>query len=143
MESFKPQTERTPSFIFPDVKNELGEVERVAQLYHSETPQEFIEKFILKSAESNLSTLSDFDWSRLENTDSGDVEKGDWVSVGELAESHGRDWKILKTQMESGGEIEAPIIYRNMNSLHLVSGNTRLMVAKALGVRPQVLVVEL
>lgn len=143
MESLKPQTERTPSFIFPNVKNELGEVERVARLYHSENPQEFIEKFILKSAEGNLSALSDFDWNRLENTDSRDIEKGDWVSVGELAESHGRDWKILKARMESRGEIEAPIVYKNKDSLHLVSGNTRLMVAKALGVRPQVLVVEL
>ena len=143
MESFKPQTERTPSFIFPNVRNELGEVERVAQTYHPENPQDFIEKFIVKSAQSNLSELSDTEWAGLENTDSVEIENGDWVAVGELAESHGRDWKILKTQMESGGEIEAPIVYKNKDNLHLVSGNTRLMVAKALGVRPQVLVIEL
>lgn len=142
METPNQKIENTPRFIFPDTRSERGEVERTAKVFSPNNPRDFVEQFILKSAEGRLSELSDDDWNRLENTDSKEINKNDWVKVAELAEGHDRDWKTIKLKMESGEEIDAPMIYKHKNLLYLVSGNTRLMVAKALSARPQVVFVE-
>lgn len=54
----------------------------------------------------------------------------------------GRDWESVKTALEGGVPLDAPIIMKRGDQTHLVSGNTRLMVARAMGIRPQVWVFE-
>lgn len=79
----------------------------------------------------------------MENTDSLDIEYDDWGTVAMHASQGNRDWESLKLKMESEGEIDAPIILRKGGTLHLVSGNTRLMVARALGKTPKVVIVDM
>lgn len=54
-----------------------------------------------------------------------------------------RDWQLLKSKIENGESLDAPIICQKGDRLHLVSGNTRLIVTRALGMLPQVLLVNI
>lgn len=131
------------SFKFPDVKKELGEIERVAKEYGGEYEKEFITEFIKRGSKQALSSLESWLWSKLENTDSNDVKKGEWEKVKDLSDQVRRDWEDIKKKMEDNTTMDAPIILKYKDTYHLVSGNTRLMVAKALGVTPRVMIVDM
>ncbi len=135
-----------PKFVFPRVERESGEIERVAAVFDHD-PKEFGPAFCEVAERTDLVELSEDVWSHLENTDSFGIKVGDWNAVQEHAvdghPEHHRDWNFHKTTMESGGDVEASIICKSGGIYHLVSGNTRLMVARALGVTPHVLIVDM
>lgn len=148
-EQLPVKKEQKPSFIKPSLKDEYGEIERVSSIFQNENKADFIATFIEKASNTALSTLSEDQWKNLENTDSFDIGIGEWDKVAEhidyINQETGaqRDWKDIREKMEQGKELDAPIILKYNNTLHLVSGNTRLMVARALGVLPEVLFVEI
>ncbi len=125
-------------FKFPNIFKESGEFRRVATEFN-------IEESVLEylAQQGQLVELTDDLWNQLENTDSATLEFGDWVSVENLANQVNRDWSTLRQKLEKGEIVEAPIIMKTQDQYHLVSGNTRLMVAKALGIRPSVLLFEI
>lgn len=88
-------------------------------------------------------------WGTLDNTDSFDIPSEGWEKVAEHIDHTNqetgatRSWQDLKQKMEQGRELDAPIVLKYQNELHLVSGNTRLMVARALGKTPKILLVEM
>jgi hypothetical protein len=137
------------TFILPNVENEIGEIERVAQKYSPQNPSAFAQSFIEKAKATKLVSLTDDMWSKLDNSDSWQIEKGNWTKVAETVDHYNKEtnsnrtWENLKQQMEDGQEIEASIVLKYLNELHLVSGNTRLMVTRALGKVPKVLLVEM
>jgi len=89
-----------------------------------------------------LIPLSDADWSRLENTDSGPGLTS--VAARRLALEYERDLDSMMDAMRDGEQLPAPIVLQKHDgSLTLVAGNTRLMVARLLGVRPTVLFIQL
>lgn len=136
-----------PRFCLPNVEKERGEILRVAHEFGATNPDSFANLFIEGSKGVELVPLDADTWLKLENTDSFDIQPGDWENVEHHSvlghPDHPRDWQNLKHLMEEGAEIDAPIIYQNEDSFHLVSGNTRLMVARALGKVPQVLIVKI
>jgi len=138
-----------PIFIFPSIKNEMGEIERVAQHYAPNEREGFIQRFLEKSKVQELEDLKEEVWSNLENTDSYDIEPNGWstvedhISYTNKTSDATRDWQLIKTKMEHGEDLDAPIVLKHGNIYHLVSGNTRLMVARALGKTPKVLFVEI
>ena len=109
--------------------------------------ENFFLRFSAVARTSPLVDLSEDMWKQLENTDSYDISSKNWALVEEHAVAghmdRPRDWRTLKTQFEDGASIEAPIVLKTKGILHLVSGNTRLMIARALGITPKVLLVEL
>jgi hypothetical protein len=129
-----------PTWIIPSFRKEKGEIERVAK--HLGQDGSFVEKFLLHEVTAILVPLTDEIWGKLENTDSDSVKFGAWNDVAECAGQVHRDWQTLRDRMVVGSEMDAPIIYQSNGTYHLVSGNTRLMVAKALGITPQVVIVE-
>lgn len=135
------------AFVFPDASYEHGEIARVAETFGKENPKKFTDEFLEKAKASSLVELPEDTWSRLENTDSYDISAGDWETVEYHAvegnPEHPRDWKKTKEEIELHRGVAAPIILRMGDTLHLVSGNTRLMVARALGVTPKVLIVDM
>ena len=138
----------TPTFIVPALERERGEVERVAEeVFGKKDTEQFVMRFFEIARSAPLVDLSEDMWSRLENTDSYGISPRDWSYVNECAvmghPDHPRDWRGYKTRYEKGNFIEAPTVMKTKNMLHLVSGNTRLMVARALGITPKVLLVEL
>ena len=133
-------------FVFPQLLGaEMGELERVAA-YVGEPAKSFVPRFLKatlpKNEKMRFTELPDSVWSQLKNTDSADVTKGDWEAVKRASEGK-RDWESIRRKMERGERLDAPIIIKLPNEYHLVSGNTRLMCAKALGLVPKVLFVDL
>ncbi|HEY4516253.1 MAG TPA: hypothetical protein VJH67_03655 [Candidatus Paceibacterota bacterium] len=132
-------------FIYPSVEKEIGEIERVARELN--LGKSFANDFLERSKHTELVELSENDWSRLENTDSFVISVGDWDSVAKNTLAgrleNPRNSELLKSKIESGVVLDAPIVVKIGDVLHLVSGNTRLMVARALGIRPKVLIVDM
>jgi hypothetical protein len=135
-----------PRFIFPSFEHEEGEIERVQEYFQVKTDN-FVQKFLDRARTGKLVRLSDDVWNMVENTDSHseNIMRGDWDAVAECsnANENKRDWQSLRSKMQSGTPVDAAVIARRGNILHLVSGNTRLMVARAMGIRPEVLIVDI
>lgn len=125
---------------------ERGEIERVSQIFGGNNKKQFVEKFIEKAKSVTVTNLSEDDWSHLENTDSYDISDGDWETVRyhsvEGNPDRPRDWESIKKQFENE-HIVPPMILKMGDTLHLMSGNTRLMVARALGRVPKVAIVDM
>ena len=130
-------------FVRPrNFRNEEGEIRRVAE-YFDEDADSFTGKFLQAFQNGAMIRLNTKLWEQLENTDSSKISQNDWDAVKYYAEQYKRDWESLKKKMEEKSELDAPIVLRYKNILHLVSGNTRLMVARAMGETPNVLLVTL
>jgi hypothetical protein len=136
-------------FAFPDIEKESGEIERVAEKYAQQNPEEFMRTFYEKVQEATLVKLTEEMWSVLDNTDSFGIPYDGWEQVAEHVEhtnhetGSSRDWEELRQKMEDGQELDAPIVLKYHDELHLVSGNTRLMVARALGKSAHIVLVEM
>ena len=130
-------------FTFPNLEKEEGEIERVAKECTDEDPAEFTKRFLDLARQTKLVELSGEVWAALNNTHSQQVEKDTWDTVAHYGRIEGRDWQSLKEKIEHGAPLDAPIILKNNSGFHLVSGDTRLMVAKAMGLTPKVLIVDL
>ena len=117
-------------FQMPQLARESGEFERVGKQFG-------IDSSVLLF-QAQLGTLVELDedtWNQLENTDSYDLSPGDWEAVDQLATMAARDWRSIRNTTI----LDAPIIMRYRDRYHLVAGNTRLLVARALGNIPRVL----
>lgn len=125
--------ETSVSWVSPSLEEEEEELVRLADEEGLDMPS-----LLREAHRAKLRALKDSDWQRLEGTDSYDVS-----SVNEathIAEGYGRDVDSVIQGMVQGAGIPAPIVLeRTDGSLTLVSGNARLMAARALGLSPQVL----
>ncbi|MBI4066008.1 hypothetical protein HY412_02360 [Candidatus Kaiserbacteria bacterium] len=143
--------EQTPyeHFAFPNLLSEIGEIERVADIYAPDNKEEFIETFQRIASRTKIEMLTENEWSKLENTDSYNILTGDWVTIIGHVQHYNtttnadRDWQELRNAFESGKAIDAPIILKTKSGLHLISGNTRLMMCRAFSIRPKVLIIDM
>jgi hypothetical protein len=125
----------------PDLQGEMDEIQRVAQYLNREEGfhvkvNELVDLFD-KSTES---TLSDDVWSKLENTESNEIKKGDMDSVYDVAKKYNKsNPDKLKSKFEDG-TYKRPLILKFDNRYHLVAGNTRLCTAAAMGINPKVFI---
>ena len=88
-------------------------------------------------ANAKLVTLTDEIWRKLGNTDSWETKT--WDEVKERADEYGKDWETVAEGMRNGDELPAPIVVKWKNGTYrLIGGNTRLMVARVLGIRPKI-----
>lgn len=149
MEGLPKIESKEVSFVFPNIAKERGEIERVAQRCSPDDPENFAMELYKKAQGSALVDLTEDNWSVLDNTDSFDIPFEGWEKVAEHIDHTNqetgatRSWHDLKQKMEQGQELDAPIVLKYQDELHLVSGNTRLMVARALGKIPKILLVEM
>jgi hypothetical protein len=126
------------------IQSEMDEIERAVQdLTRDEdtniSVKEVKEKF--KNAEPKKLTKSI--WSKLENTESNEIDKGDMKSVEKIAKKYNKtNPNKLKKILESG-DYNPPMIIQFGNRYHLVAGNTRLCTAAAIGITPNVLIVKI
>ena len=150
LESSQESRETNPEWIRPNLQKEIGEIERVMREFlDEEVTGENLKKVVDILENSPLSDLSEEEWSRLENTDSfhnvrqGEIKDAESINEEynrELSEDTKRDFGALLKSFRKGGAIEAPTILREKGILHLVSGNTRLMISRALNIRPKVII---
>ncbi len=131
-------------FFSPSIlKEELGEIERTAKIFKSEDAKGFMKKFIERAEKGNLVDLTEDIWAKLENTDSYDIPVGGFEVVQHNAEQVGREWKSKKKALENEVLMPAPIVLKFGERYHKVAGNTRLMLARAMGGTPKVLIVDM
>jgi hypothetical protein len=136
-------------FLFPNIEKERGEIERVAQKYSPLDPEAFTQDFYAAARLTKLTDLTEDIWEELDNTDSFDIPREGWAQIAEHVDhtnketAANRSWEDLKQKLECGQKLDAPIILKHSGKIHLVSGNTRLMVARALSMKPKVLLVEI
>jgi hypothetical protein len=124
-------------FKYPNIASEQGEFQRVSTEFGIDTS---VLEYLAQNGK--LIELSEDLWQILENTDSRDIFPGDYKKVAELSGQVNRDWETIHQALLSRRAIEAPIIMKHGSKYHLISGNTRLMVAKAMEIKPTVLLFE-
>ncbi len=149
-ETPKHETNREARFIFPDIAEQMGEIKRVAETFSPDHQEAFARALYEQALTAPLVDLTEEMWRDLDNTDSYEIALSGWDRIKEHIDYTNkktgatRDWEDLKSKMERGQELDAPIVLKyNNNKPHLVSGNTRLMVARALGKRVKVLLVQM
>ena len=127
-----------------DVKKEMDEIQRVVQdlsRHHNfNTTVEDVSKEIENAKPQPLKYEI---WNQLENSESVDINKGDFDEVFKIANKYkkGNPLKLKKKFIE--GNYRPPIIARFDDRYWLVAGNTRLCTAKAMGINPNVLIIDL
>lgn len=140
-----------PNWIRPDLQEERGEIERVVvEFLKQESTEENINTVVRTLESAPIIDLSDKEWSSLENTDSfhnvrsGHIEDAEKITKeynSKLAPQNQRDFKTIFNGFSNGSKMKVPTILRDKNgTLHLISGNTRLMICRAFGVRPKVVI---
>ena len=113
----------------PIIKAENEEIERTAK--ELGLPYDVVYNSFVNGDEV---TLTDEMWSRLENTDSYDINSEE--EAIELARQYGKDYQSILSAEKTP---PALILQYSPNKFYLVGGNTRLMFARAKGINPQVI----
>ena len=130
------QHEYTVSWYKPLMSEEHEEMERTSEDLGIDLHE--IEDEYQKGS---LVELTDNIWGKMENTDSWGIESLE--DARRYAEDYGKDIERIVEGFESGEELPAPIVLIKPDGVpYLVAGNTRLMVARALGVTPKVVMVR-
>jgi len=123
---------RGPVWIKPALETERGEFQRTAESFGLKVAE------MMKAAEKGEIIQWPFTaWNKLENSDSFDT--GTEATADSAVSSYGRDTSSIKSAFATGSGLPAPIVWQRQDgTYYLIAGNTRLMVARALGVRPRV-----
>lgn len=149
----RPNVEKIPHIKWrrpnlDDLKYESGEMKRVLEtLFHisEENPKyetAFLD-FYYALFNGKYTQLTEEDWERLENTDSyHGVQKGNLDDARKKAKEYGRQFANLIDAAKKSIELPAPTIIDYGGGLHKIAGNTRLMIARAQGEYPMVLIAK-
>jgi hypothetical protein len=125
------------SFVAPDLLHEMGEFERVAEKFGIDSSV-----LLFQAKQGELVPLDEQVWAKLDNTDSNQFADGDMDAATHNAQEAGRNIADILSKLQAGTPLDAPIIMQYGEMYHLVSGNTRLMAARALGITPTVLLFD-
>jgi hypothetical protein len=91
---------------------------------------------------SNIVSLSDQAWQKMQNTDSWKTDTFTKILNAFSNNNEKRDIGRILSQFEMG-RIKCPIAYkRDDNVLVLIGGNTRLMLCRVLGIRPNIVIID-
>jgi hypothetical protein len=125
-------------------QSEMDEFERASQdLSRDEGINVSVNQILDAFENANEVQIPSNVWSKLENTESNQIKKGEIDKVIQLAKQYNKQHpKELKRALLSG-DYRRPLILKFGGRYHLVAGNTRLCTAAALGIRPQVLIAEI
>jgi hypothetical protein len=122
-------------------KDEMDELERAAQDLNRDENMDISVDKILRAFQRSKEVMLDKDiWSKLENTESCRIKKGEIKKVIELAKKYNKQNPLELKKALLSGNYRRPLILKFGDRYHLVAGNTRLCTAKALGIKPKVLI---
>jgi len=126
------------------IDGEMDEIERAVQdLSRDGDLETTVEDVKLAFHNGKEIDLTKDIWSKLENTESNEIKKGEMKKVEALAKQYN---KSLPSELKKAllkGDYGRPMILKFGDRYHLVAGNTRLCTAAALGITPKVLVAEI
>jgi hypothetical protein len=126
------------------ISNEMDEVERAVQDLSRDGDIETTVSDVLDAFQNSKEvTLDKSIWSKLENTESNQIKKGEMNKVVELAKKYNKSSPLKLKKAIQSGKYGRPLILKFGDRYHLVAGNTRLCTAAAMGVQPKVFIGEL
>ena len=130
--------------IRPDIEGEMEEFQRLSQdLKRDEDLDVSVDEIVDAFNNSEEENLTDDIWVNLENTESNEIEKGDWGKVMNIAKTYKKtNPKKLKQSIEKG-DYKRPLIVKLGDRYILVAGNTRMSTAAAMGINPKVFIANL
>lgn len=132
------------TIVRPDLKGEMDELQRVVQdLSRDENIETTVKELVDAFNDSTEEPISDEVWSKLENTESNEIEKGDMKAVYKIAKTYNKTNPQKLTQSFADGDYKRPLIVQFGDRYHLVAGNTRLCTAAALGIKPNVFIAKI
>lgn len=127
--------------INPDIQGEIEELQRVTQyLNRDEGVDISVHDLVNAFQKSKETTLTNEVWSQLENTESNEIEKGDFEKVKEISKTYDKSSPKKLAEKLKSGEYSRPLIVKFGDRYHLVAGNTRLCTAASLGMNPKVFI---
>lgn len=125
----------------PNIKGEMDEFQRLSQdLKRDEDIEVSVDKIVKAFKNSNEETLSDDVWANLENTESNEIEKGDFDAVMDVANMYKKTNPKTLAKVLKSGDYSRPLILNINDRYILVAGNTRLCTAAAMGMKPKVFI---
>lgn len=124
-----------------EIKNEWDEVLRTIEELKSRGVEVRWNNMMMFLQDANIITLNDYVWERLENTESNEIEKGDYKKLSEICKKHHKKrWRRLFLKILLKRNIQIPMIVSyDTDKYYLISGNTRLCINKVLGRKPKVI----
>lgn len=130
--------------ITADIDNEMDEIQRASQdLKRDDEIDVSVDDIVKAFKKSEEITLTNDIWKNLENTESNEINKGDWESVFDIAKTYKKtNPKKLKLSLEND-TYKRPLILKINDRYILVAGNTRLSTAAAMGMNPKVFIANL
>lgn len=130
--------------IRPDIEGEMDEFQRLSQdLKRDENLDVSVDEIIDAFENSKEENLTNDIWVNLENTESNEIEKGDWDKVMNIAKTYKKtNPKKLKQSIEKG-DYKRPLIVKLGDRYILVAGNTRMSTAAAMGINPKVFIADI
>jgi hypothetical protein len=148
---FESLKKKEINYIKTSYETEKSEIERIKDEFKLTDDQ--IEEIKKQFEQNEIVDLGDN--IKILNSDYDEINKNDFDQVLELVKKYKKNIDRLLTQFEEG-EIEAPVILikkgKNAELIdanakkenpYLIGGNTRLMLLKALGMKPKVLEIKI
>ncbi len=139
-------------WVKPVLEGEFGEYERVATTFYKSRDQtEVIQRIHDAIASANPVEISDEEFENLDNSQAwseirpGFLEDTEKV-IKKNYEEQGfkKDLPGIIAGFKEGRPMQLPVALKFPDgSNHLISGNTRLLVARAFGIRPKILILDL
>ena len=127
-----------------DVKKEMDEIQRVVQdLSRHHNFNTTVEDVSTEIENATPQPLKYQIWNQLENSESVDINKGDFDEVFKIANKYQKGNPLKLKKKFNEGNYRPCIIARFEDRYWLVAGNTRLCTAKAMGINPNVLIIDL
>ena len=122
---------------YKTLESEMDEIQRTVQDLNRENVLDIsVDDLLNAFKKSKEITLDKKIWSKLENTESNQIKRGQFDKVLELAKKYDKtNPNNLKNQLKSG-EYKRPLILNFGDRYYLVAGNTRLSTAAAMGIKP-------
>jgi hypothetical protein len=125
----------------PDIQGEIEELQRVTQyLNRDEGVDITVHDLVNAFQKSKEVTLDNETWSQLENTESNEIEKGDFDAVMDIANKYDKSNPKKLAEKLKSGDYKRPLIVKFGDRYHVVAGNTRLCTSAALGLNPKVFI---
>ena len=125
----------------PDIKGEMDEFERMSQdLMRDENINISVKELVHTFENEQEQTLTDNVWSKLENTESNEIEKGDIDAVNHIAKMYHKTNPNKLIKVIESGVYHRPLIVKIEDRYILMAGNTRLCTAAAMGVNAKVFI---
>lgn len=126
------------------IGNEMDEIERAVQDLSRDGDLETTVQDVVDAFTKAKEVVIPKDvWSKLENTESNKVKKGDFKKVDSIAKQYNKTLPSELKKALSKGDYNPPLILKFGDRYHLVAGNTRLCTAAAMGMKPRVIIAEL